>query len=43
MAGEIAEHLGTKLAQGKVKKFADGEVMVEFAAKDVTGRDCYII
>lgn len=43
MAEQIAKHLGTKLAQGKVKRFADGEVMVQFAASDVAGRDCYIV
>jgi ribose-phosphate pyrophosphokinase len=28
LAQSIANHLGTKLAEGKVKRFADGEVMV---------------
>jgi ribose-phosphate pyrophosphokinase len=43
LAQSIAKHLGTTLADGKVRRFADGEVNVQFAASDVIGRDCYII
>jgi ribose-phosphate pyrophosphokinase len=43
LAQSIAKHLGTDLAEGKVRQFADGEINVQFAAKDVSGRDCYIV
>ena len=43
LAKKIAERLGTTLAEGKVKTFADGETAVSFQAKDVAGKHCYIV
>ena len=39
----VASRLGTKLAPGTVKKFADGEIRCEFDASDISGKHCYIM
>ena len=43
LAQKVAIRLGTKIASGMVKKFADGEVGVSFKAADVVGKHCYIV
>ena len=43
LAEGIAKALGINLLEGEVKNFADGEIKVKFNAKDVIGKDCYII
>ena len=43
LAEKVAARLGAKLTEGNVRKFADGEIGVDFNAKDVKGRHCYII
>lgn len=43
LAESIARRLGVNLAQGSIKKFADGETAVSFNAKDVSGKHCYIV
>ena len=43
LAEKVAARLGTKLAEGNVRKFADGESGVDFRANDVSNRHCFII
>src|SRR5688500_10627556 len=42
LAEEIAQHMGTKLADCTVKRFADGEIFVRIN-QNARGRDVYII
>ena len=43
LSQKVAKRLGTTLAPGIVKKFADGEIQCDFAQKDVEGKHCYIM
>ena len=43
LAKKVASRLGTQLASGMVKKFADGEIGVSFKAIDVSQKHCYIV
>lgn len=43
LSKKVAARLGTQLAPGIVRKFADGEVRCEFDADDVAGKHCYIV
>ena len=43
LAESVAKRLGTSLAPGIMKKFADGEIRCEFKQDDVAGKHCYIL
>jgi phosphoribosylpyrophosphate synthetase len=43
LANKVADKLGTRLADGQLRKFADGEIFVRFNAQDVSRKHVYII
>ena len=43
LSRKVAARLGTNLATGTVKKFADGEVFCEFSKTSIEGKHCYIV
>jgi len=42
LAGEISEHLGQHLSLTQIRRFSDGEIMVELG-ENMRGRDIYVI